>query len=85
MLHLLALGRHLGYGVLEPADLGEDRRALAVQTRDLSGGGIALLARGGHGVLGLGNLGRGVIEHRRELGLEPDELADAALALERAR
>ena len=78
--HALDLG--IVGALLQAADLGEQRAALALKTGDLTGG----IALGGTGLLdgnvGLDDLVRSMLKDGSQIGFQALELTDAALALQ---
>ena len=71
--------------LLQAADLGEQRAALALKTGDLAGG----IALGGtrflNGRIGLDDLIRHMLKHGSQIGLQALQLANATLALQSTR
>ena len=71
--------------MLQAADLGEQRAALALKASNLTGG----IALGGtrflNGRIGLDDLIRHMLKHGSQIGLKPLQLADTALALQGTR
>ena len=71
--------------MLQAADLGKQRAALALKTGDLTGG----IALGGTGLLdgsvGLNDLIRHMLKHSGQIGLKPLQLANATLTLQSTR
>ncbi len=81
--HVLDLG--VVGALLQAANLGEQRAALALKTGDLAGG----IALGGtrllNGRIGLDDLIRHMLKHSSQIGFQALELTDAALALQSTR
>ena len=71
--------------MLQAADLGEQRAALALKTGDLAGGIALSGTRFLNGRIGLDDLIRHMLKHGSQIGLQALQLANATLALQSAR
>ena len=71
--------------MLQAADLGEQRAALALKTGDLAGGIALSGTRFLNGSIGLDDLIRHMLKHGSQIGLQALQLANATLALQRTR
>ena len=71
--------------MLQAADLGEQRAALALKTGDLAGGIALSGTRLLDGRIGLDDLIRHMLKHGSQIGLQALQLANATLALQGTR
>ena len=81
--HALDLG--IVGALLQAADLGEQRAALALKTGDLAGGIALSGTRFLNGRIGLDDLIRHMLKHGNQIGLQALQLANATLALQSTR
>ena len=71
--------------MLQAADLGEQRAALALKTGDLAGGIALSDTRFLNGRIGLNDLIRHMLKHGSQIGLQALQLANTTLALQGTR
>ena len=71
--------------MLQAADLGEQRAALALKTGNLTGGIALSGTRFLNGRIGLDDLIRHMLKHSGQIGLKPLQLANATLTLQSTR
>ena len=71
--------------MLQAADLGEQRAALALKTGDLASGIALSGTRFLNGRIGLDDLIRHMLKHSGQIGLKPIQLANATLTLQSTR